>query len=108
MTAVATEKKKLPAKFRVLADIELYEGKVSVSFPFEIRPIITTVIPLLTRAEQSILNLMQQGYSHKEIGARVHSATRTVKFHACSIFKKFSVTDRSELLQVVGYKTKEK
>lgn len=52
----------------------------------------------LTEAEQRIFPLLCSGMVHKEIAAAVNLSYRTVKFHACNIYRKAEVNDRLEFL----------
>ncbi len=50
----------------------------------------------LTERERAILTHIARGLSNKAIGAELHLAERTVKFHATIIFQKLGVTNRAE------------
>lgn len=50
----------------------------------------------LTDREQQVLNLIAKGKSNGEIAQRLYITTRTVKFHASSIFAKLNVKNRTE------------
>ena len=95
------------SKFSVLAGLEFENGMMKISFPFEIKPVVTSSVVAITQSEQRVLHGMQQGLSHKEIGVRYHISERTSKFHASSLFKKFGVSDKTELLRIVGFKAKD-
>ena len=51
---------------------------------------------LLTAREIEVLRLLAQGQANKQIAARLRISERTVKFHVSSIFRKLSVTNRTE------------
>ena len=51
----------------------------------------------VSRREQEVLDCILQGFSNKEIAARLNVAERTVKFHVSSLLAKFGVTDRVAL-----------
>lgn len=50
----------------------------------------------LSERERDILTLIAQGLSNKEVGAQLHLAERTVKFHITIIFQKLAVSNRAE------------
>jgi DNA-binding NarL/FixJ family response regulator len=50
----------------------------------------------LTARESEILDLLAEGLSNKEIAARIHLATGTVRNHLGNIFKKLHVRCRTE------------
>jgi LuxR family maltose regulon positive regulatory protein len=50
----------------------------------------------LSDRELSVLTLIAQGLSNKEIGERLHIETRTVKWHASNILGKLGVHNRTE------------
>jgi DNA-binding NarL/FixJ family response regulator len=52
----------------------------------------------LTSRELVVLGCMQRIMTNKEIASELNIEVRTVKFHIGNIFKKFGVTERSELL----------
>jgi DNA-binding CsgD family transcriptional regulator len=51
----------------------------------------------VSRREQEVLDCILQGFSNKEIAAKLNVAERTVKFHVSSLLAKFGVTDRIAL-----------
>jgi DNA-binding NarL/FixJ family response regulator len=52
----------------------------------------------LTTREREVFALLMQGYSNKAIADQIQTAERTVKAHLSSVFKKFEVRSRAELL----------
>jgi|HubBroStandDraft_4_1064222.scaffolds.fasta_scaffold467793_2 DNA-binding CsgD family transcriptional regulator len=90
----------------VVAEIEIIAGRIVISFPLEVRQEIVIHTPQLTRKEKEVIDLLQQGYSTKQVAARCGVQPRTVKYHIGQIYKKFRVTDRAELLALVGIKPK--
>ncbi|MET0513889.1 MAG: response regulator transcription factor [Nitrospiraceae bacterium] len=52
----------------------------------------------LTPREREIVQLVSQGYSNKEIGARMSISTITVRHHLTSIFDKVGTSDRQKLV----------
>jgi DNA-binding NarL/FixJ family response regulator len=50
----------------------------------------------LTRREEEILVLLTQGYSNKEIAARLAVSFDTVRTHLCHIYEKLHVRSRTE------------
>jgi LuxR family maltose regulon positive regulatory protein len=52
--------------------------------------------PALTNAELRVLRLLPSHLSFREIGARLHVSTNTVKTHALSVYRKLDVSSRSE------------
>lgn len=51
----------------------------------------------LTRREAEICQMVACGHSNKEIGARLHLATGTIKEYLVRVFKKTGVTNRTAL-----------
>jgi DNA-binding CsgD family transcriptional regulator len=51
----------------------------------------------VSRREQEVLDCILQGFTNKEIAAKLNVAERTVKFHVSSLLAKFGVTDRVAL-----------
>jgi len=54
--------------------------------------------PYLTHREHEVLVLVVKGYQNKEIAARLHIATSTVKFHIRALFHKYCVDNRTRLV----------
>ena len=50
----------------------------------------------LTRREIDVLKLLAEGLFNKEIASRLNISERTVKNHVSNIFKKISVSDRTQ------------
>jgi LuxR family transcriptional regulator, maltose regulon positive regulatory protein len=55
--------------------------------------------PALTNAELRVLRLLPSHLSFREIGARLHVSTNTVKTHALSVYRKLDVSCRSEAVE---------
>jgi DNA-binding CsgD family transcriptional regulator len=51
----------------------------------------------VSRREQEVLDCIVQGFTNKEVAAKLNVAERTVKFHVSSLLAKFGVTDRVAL-----------
>ncbi len=51
---------------------------------------------LLTRREVDVLKLIAEGLFNKEIASRLNISEKTVKNHVSNIFKKISVSDRTQ------------
>src|SRR5262249_31795402 len=56
----------------------------------------------LTRAELDVLELLVQGRSNAEIAARRGTATRTAANQVAAIFKKYEVSSRVELINLLA------
>lgn len=52
----------------------------------------------LTTREIQVRDGILRGMGHKEIAAELHLSTRTVKFHASSLYHKYGVRDRTALV----------
>lgn len=57
----------------------------------------------LTRREQEVARLLIEGLSYKLIAERLFISMPTVKTHASSIYKKCKVTNRIELITLLGH-----
>lgn len=53
---------------------------------------------LLTKGEIAVFQLLLEGMTTKEIAAHIHRSEQSVKMHLGRIFRKFSVTSRSQLI----------
>jgi DNA-binding CsgD family transcriptional regulator len=51
----------------------------------------------VSRREQEVLDCILQGFTNKEIAAKLNVAERTVKFHVSSLLAKYGVSDRVAL-----------
>jgi DNA-binding CsgD family transcriptional regulator len=54
----------------------------------------------VTDTEQSVINLVAQGLTNREVGARLFVSPHTVDFHMRAIFRKLEVRTRVELTRV--------
>jgi len=52
----------------------------------------------LTRAELKVTKMVLNGYSNLKIASEMYLSEKTVKFHLYKIFKKLSLSNRSELI----------
>ena len=52
----------------------------------------------LTKRELEIINLIDKGYSNKDISNKLFISSHTVKTHIMNIFKKADVTSRTSLM----------
>ncbi len=59
---------------------------------------IDTVRKILTKQETAVFKLVLEGLATKEIAERVHLSEQSVKLHLGRIFKKFQVSNRSQLI----------
>jgi DNA-binding NarL/FixJ family response regulator len=57
---------------------------------------------LLTSRELEVLRLLEDGAANKEIGFSLGIAENTVKVHLQSIYRKFEVSTRDELLKLTS------
>lgn len=56
----------------------------------------------LTKQEIHVRDLILHGLAHKEIAERMNLSERTVKFHACSVYRKYNVRDRAALVYALS------
>lgn len=54
----------------------------------------------LTKRERDVFSLVLEGLSTKQIATQIHMSEPTVKQHLTSLFKKFAVSNRSQLILV--------
>lgn len=54
----------------------------------------------LTRRERDVFSLVLEGLSTRQIATQIHMSEPTVKQHLTSLFKKFDVSNRSQLILV--------
>ena len=59
---------------------------------------IDAVHKLLTKRESAVFRLVLEGLATKEIAEQLHLSEQSVKLHLGRIFKKFQVTNRSQLI----------
>lgn len=52
----------------------------------------------ISRREREVLDLLLDGFSNKEIAARLFVSERTVKFHVSNLLSKFGVQRRADLI----------
>ena len=57
------------------------------------------LIEELTPRERDVLALLADGYSNRDIGARLGISDHTVKFHLASLFGKLGVTTRTQAVR---------
>jgi DNA-binding NarL/FixJ family response regulator len=55
----------------------------------------------LTAREREVFGLLAKGLSNKEIAESLGTSERTIKAHLSSIFKKFNVDSRAEVLSIL-------
>jgi DNA-binding NarL/FixJ family response regulator len=60
-----------------------------------------SVMAQLNSDEASILSLLIQGRTTKEIGSELDLSVRTIHYRKTSMFKKLGVRDRSEAVEMV-------
>jgi len=53
--------------------------------------------PELSRVETSVLALVVEGHSNREIASRLHLSQNTIKFHVRQVLQKVGATNRTEL-----------
>jgi two-component system NarL family response regulator len=56
----------------------------------------------LTERQREVLELVAQGLSYKEIGARLHLSPRTVKYHMAEIMNLLHLEHRAQVLAYAG------
>ena len=59
------------------------------------------VLSRLTPAERELVSFVREGWSNKEIAARLDKSIRTVKTQLTSVYKKFCVPSRTRLLALL-------
>lgn len=57
---------------------------------------------LLTTRQRQVLELVAQGLSYKEIGARLHLSPRTIKYHMAEIMNLLHLEHRAQVLAYAG------
>jgi DNA-binding NarL/FixJ family response regulator len=55
----------------------------------------------LTEREREVLQLVAEGLSNKEVGARLHLSEKTVKHYMTIVMEKLGVRNRTEAALVV-------
>lgn len=70
----------------------------SVEMDVDLRDVQVSSIQPLSHRETQVRDLIMAGKVHKEIGAELGLAERTVKFHAINVYRKYGVRDRGALL----------
>jgi DNA-binding NarL/FixJ family response regulator len=91
ITAVASGKKVLPAVLTASLFTQIVESALQSG-----RGIPDSAIKLTSR-EKQIVDLIAEGLSNKEIAARLHIATQTVKSHVHNILEKLTLSSRLEI-----------
>jgi DNA-binding NarL/FixJ family response regulator len=56
-------------------------------------------VAIITDRESEVLRLVAQGYSNKEIAARLDLSTKTIEVHKANAMRKIGLTGRIDLLQ---------
>jgi DNA-binding CsgD family transcriptional regulator len=64
-------------------------------------------MPRLTTTEKKVLDCVLEGMCNKEVAEKMGTSVRTAKFHVSSLFVKFGVKNRFELIQMLGFRSKE-
>ncbi|UKM65560.1 response regulator transcription factor [Flavobacteriaceae bacterium GSB9] len=54
---------------------------------------------ILSKKEKEVLNLISEGYTTKEIAAKLFVSTRTIETHRANILKKLEVKNTAELIK---------
>ena len=68
--------------------------------PAETREIVLTGRPTLTARELEILQLLAEGYTNREVGARLVLGSETVKTHVAHILTKLNAAQRSQAVAI--------
>ncbi|MHB8743403.1 MAG: response regulator transcription factor [Sulfuricaulis sp.] len=78
----------------------LAQGAVNVDYMVEnsILNRVDSVRKMLTKRETEVYKFVLEGFATKEIAGQVHLSEQSVKLHLGRIFKKFQVTNRSQLI----------
>lgn len=58
-------------------------------------------LPFLTNKEKQIINYLMDGYSSKEIAAKLDVSPRTVETHRANVLNKFGLKNTTELIKKV-------
>ena len=56
-------------------------------------------VPVITDRESEVLRLVAQGYSNKEIAARLELSTKTIEVHKANAMRKIGLSGRIDLLR---------
>ncbi len=82
---------------------------VRIPIEFELVPIVNGLakMPRLTTTEKKVLDCLLEGMCNKEIAVKMGTGERTAKFHLSSLFVKFKVQSRYQLIQMFGARSKE-
>ena len=88
---------------------KLLEEFARVSSPWETETHPASVVtepespnPMLSARQLQVLELVAQGLSYKEVGARLHLSPRTVKYHMSEIMDRLHLNNRAQLLAHAG------
>jgi DNA-binding NarL/FixJ family response regulator len=91
ITAVAQGQKVLPEKLTASLFTQIVESALTSG-----KEIPESAIQL-TKREKEIVDLISEGLSNKEIAARLHIATHTVKSHVHNILEKLTLSSRLQI-----------
>jgi two-component system, NarL family, response regulator YdfI len=82
---------------------------VRVPIEFELIPVVHGLakMPRLTPTEKKVLDCVLEGMVNKEVAVKMGTGERTAKFHVSSLFNKFGVKSRFELIQMLGTRSKD-
>lgn len=56
-------------------------------------------VPVLTRREREVLDLLRKGFRNRDIGAALHITENTVEYHMRHLLQKFSARSRLEAVE---------
>ena len=67
--------------------------------PFAVQERKRSGVPVITERESEVLRLVAQGYSNKEIAARLELSTKTIEVHKANAMRKIGLSGRIDLLR---------